>query len=602
MPSTRVRSTLLNESAGGYDLGVVAGTGQPESELVIERGVPVPMRDGTILRADVYRPAAGGRFPVLVERVAYELGARVGAYGPYYAQRGYAVVGQNVRGAFASDGELVPFRDDGSGTHQDGYDTVEWAAAQPWSDGNVGMLDGSYSSFTQYLVAPTRPPHLRALSPREGGGDLYRDWVFRDGANQLYFTRSWTLQTCLAWLSHPPTAEMAVGAREHLQRAVSEGLDPLLAHLPLNECPPLADLALARWYFDHLSHPDDGPYWQALGMATRYAEVDVPMLHVAGWFDFFLGGTLRAFQGLQTQARTEAARRAQRLVIGPWVHGPAAAAQTQAGDVDFGPEASFDIHAQRLRWYDFWLKGVANGALDGPPVRAFLMGANRWLELDTWPPDGVTYRPLFLRRGAEAPAGTLNSGGLSFESPDAAEAADRFTYDPRNPVPSLIVYPQLGPTDHRPVEDRMLTYTSAVLESDLAIAGPVTATVYAASSAPDTDWVVRLCDVWPDGRSISVCDGILRARYRESLIQPTLLTPDTVYQFNVDLWSTAQLFKAGHRLRVHVTSSDFPRYDRNLNTGGPFGAESHSTVAVNTVFHDAGRASHLSLPVIALTR
>jgi putative CocE/NonD family hydrolase len=577
----------------------VADTAQPEFEVEIEREVPVPMRDGTLLRADVYRPAANGRFPVLVERVAYELGARVGAYGPYYAQRGYAVVGQNVRGAYASDGELVPFRDDGSGTHQDGYDTVEWAAAQPWSNGNVGMLDGSYSGFTQYLVAPTRPPHLRAISPREGGGDLYRDWVFRDGANQLYFTRSWTMQTCLGWLSHPAAAARAAGARERLDAALASGLDQWLGHLPLNECPPLADLPLVSWYFDHLSHPDDGPYWQSLGMAGRYAEVDVPIFHIAGWFDFFLGGTLRVFQGLQAHARSEAARRAQRLVIGPWVHGPASTSRSQSGELDFGAEAVFDLHAHRVQWYDYWLKGVTNGALDGPPVRAFLMGANRWLELDSWPPAGITYRPLFLHQGTGPSTGSLNSGGLSFVAPDATEALDSFTYDPRQPVPSLIVYPQLGPTDHRPVEARVLTYTSDVLESDLVVVGPVTAVLHASSSAPDTDWVVRLCDVWPDGRSMSVCDGILRARYRESLMRPTLLTPGEVYRVEVELWSTAQVFKAGHRLRVHVTSSDFPRYDRNLNTGGPFGTESSSAVAVNTIFHDAARPSHLSLPILS---
>jgi putative CocE/NonD family hydrolase len=570
----------------------------PEFEVEVEREVAVPMRDGTVLRADVYRPAADGRFPVLVERVAYELGARVGAYGPYYAQRGYAVVGQNVRGAYASEGELVPFRDDGSGLHRDGYDTVEWAAAQPWSNGKVGMLDGSYSGFTQYLAAPTRPPHLRALSPRESGGDLYRDWVFRDGANQLFFTRSWTMQTCLGWLSHPSASAKAVGARERLEQALSGGLDQWLEHLPLNECPPLKGLPLVGWYFDHLAHPDDGPYWQSLGMATRYAEVDVPMFHVAGWFDFFLGGTLRAFQGLQAHARGEAARRAQRLVIGPWVHGPAAAGQRQAGEVDFGPEAVFDLHAHRLRWYDYWLGDLANGVMDGPPVHAFLMGANRWLELDSWPPAGITYRSLFLHQGSGPGAGALNDGRLAFDGPDTSEAPDRFTYDPRQPVPSLIVYPRLGPKDHRPVEDRVLTYTSDVLESDLAVVGPVTALLYASSSAPDTDWVVRLCDVWPDGRSLSVCDGILRARYRGSLTHPTLLMPDEVDQFQIDLWSTAQVFKAGHRLRLHVTSSDFPRYDRNLNTGGPFGVESHSAVAINTVFHDAMRPSHLSLPIL----
>jgi putative CocE/NonD family hydrolase len=257
--------------------------------------------------------------------------------------------------------------------------------------------------------------------------------------------------------------------------------------------------------------------------------------------------------------------------------------------VDFGPETVFDLRLQRLRWYDYWLKRVANGALDGPPVRAFLMGANRWLELDSWPPHGVTYRSLFLH----------SSGGLSFTTPELDEAQDSFTYDPRQPVPSLILYPQLGPKDHRPIEDRVLTYTSEVLEADLSVAGPVTAILHAASSAPDTDWVVRLCDVWPDGRSLSVCDGILRARFRESTTRPTLLTPDRVYRFEVDLWSTAQVFKAGHRLRLHVTSSDFPRYDRNLNTGGAFGTESRSAVALNTVFHDAVRPSHLLLPILA---
>jgi len=423
-------------------------------EVQVERDVPIPMRDGTILRADVYRPAAEGRFPVIVERVGYELGARVGGYGPYYAQRGYVIVGQNVRGAFASEGALVPFQDDPA----DGFDTVEWTAAQPWSNGNVGMVDGSYSGFTQYAVAPTRPPHLRALSPREGGGDLYRDWVYRAGANQLSFTRSWTMNTCRSWLSHPNAAAKYPGARERLDEALADGPDPWFAHLPLVECAPLQGLPLVSWYFDHLSHPDDGPFWDALRLGTRYEEVDVPMLHVGGWFDFFLGGTLRMFQGLQAHARTEAARRAQRLVVGPWAHSPDTN-QSQAGELDFGPDAKFDIRAQRVQWYDYWLKSEANGAMAGPPVRAFLMGANRWLELDSWPPAAITYRPAYFGRGS-----------LSFAAPDARESPDEYAYDPRQPVPSLIVYPRLGPTDHRPIEDRVLTYTSDVLDADLAIA------------------------------------------------------------------------------------------------------------------------------------
>lgn len=256
--------------------------------------------------------------------------------------------------------------------------------------------------------------------------------------------------------------------------------------------------------------------------------------------------------------------------------------------MDYGPQAIYDLHANRVRWYDHWLKGVANGVMDGPAVHAFLMGANRWLELDTWPPAGISYRPAYFHQ----------ANGLSFETPASCEPPDPFTYDPHQPVPSQVLYPQLGPKDYQPIEDQMLCYTSDVLQTDISVAGPVTAILHASSSAMDTDWVVRLCDVWPDGRSMSVCDGILRARYRDSLSEPTLLEPNEVYRFEVDLWSTAQVFKAGHRLRVHVTSSDFPRYDRNLNTGGPFATESHSVAAVNTIFHDAARPSHLLLPIL----
>jgi len=579
---------------------VPTGRAADAEGMVVERGLPVPVRDGTVLRADVYRPAAPGRFPVLLERVAYELGARVGAYAPAYVRRGYAVVGQNVRGTYASAGQPVPFRDDGWGANRDGYDTVEWAAAQAWSDGNVGMLDGSYSGFTQYLVAPTRPPHLRALSPRESGGDVYRDWNFRGGAHQLHFARLWTMRTCLGWLGAAGAGATAAdaAAREGLERALAQGEAPWLDRLPLRSCPPLEGAPGARWYFDDLAHPEDGPYWRPRRLATRYGEVETPMLHIAGWFDFFLDGTLRDFQGLQTGARSEAARRAQRLVIGPWIHGPAATAQRRAGDVDFGPQAAVDLTALRLRWYDHWLKGLDNGALDEPPVRAFLMGANRWLALDSWPPPGVASAPLFLRRGTGPASASLNGGGLSFQAPDAGEAPDGFDYDPRHPVPSLLRYPQLAPTDHRPVEGRLLTYTSDVLERDLAVTGPVAAELHAASSAPDTDWVVRLCDVWPDGRSLSVCDGILRARYRDSLERPEPLAPGETYRFRIELSSTAHVFAAGHRLRVHVTSSDFPRYDRNPNTGAPVDAETRTRVARNTVFHDAARPSHLLLPTL----
>jgi len=230
-------------------------------------------------------------------------------------------------------------------------------------------------------------------------------------------------------------------------------------------------------------------------------------------------------------------------------------------------------------------------------VRVFLMGANRWLEAESWPLPDITYQPMYLRAGTGQTADSLNNGNLTFALPDGEEPAESFLYDPVTPIESLLTYPLLGPKDHRPVAGRMLTYTSQPLEHDLTVIGPVKAVLYAMSSAPDTDWVVRLCDVWPDGRSMSVCDGILRARYRDSFAQPALMQPDQVYRFEIDLQATAQVFQAGHQLRVEVTSSDFPRYDRNLNTGGAFGTEKQGQIAKNTLFHDGLRASHILLPI-----
>lgn len=436
---------------------------------------------------------------------------------------------------------------------------------------------------------------MKALFVREGPSDVYRDFVFRSGAYQLVIHRESAIEVTLSPLQHERPSPETEAIRTRLEEAAGD-MDRWFRHLPLRSCPPLEDAA--DWYFEQLSHPEDGPYWWPMNVSRMFREVDTPIVHLSGWFDCFLDSTLRCFQGIRDQGRTQACRMGQRLVIGPWIHGPTQVGQRAVGELDFGPEATFDLQAYRLRWYDHWLKDTENGIMEGPPVRIFLMGANRWLDLETWPPR-VTYQSLFLRVGTGKSDGSLNNGELSFEPPQMDEPADSFGYDPEEPVPSLLTYPELGPRDHRPVEGRMLTYTSATLREDLAVVGPVKAVLYGISSAADTDWVVRLSDVWPDGRSLSVCDGILRARYRDSLSQPELLKSGQVYRFEVDLWATAQVFPAGHRLRVAVTSSDFPRYDRNLNTGEPFGEGAHGQVAVNTIFHDGMRASHLVLPTIS---
>lgn len=362
-------------------------------------------------------------------------------------------------------------------------------------------------------------------------------------------------------------------------------------HLPLKAFPPLE--GLADWYFEGLDHPEDGDYWRPTDLSAMYPEVDVPVLHWNGWFDYCLEGTLNSFQGMRAHGRSERCRKGQRLVIGPWTH-----VGTTGEEIDFGAEAVLDESAYRLKWYDHWLKGMDTGIMDGPPVRLFLMGANRWVEMEDWPPGEVVYRPVYFHEGTGRSEASLNNGRLAFQPPGADEQPDSFPYDPQDPVPSVRTFEDSGPKDFRSIEGRLLTYTSDVLEGDLTVTGPLKAVLYGSSSAVDTDWVVRLCDMWPDGRSMWVCDGILRARYRDSFEREELLVPGQVYRFEVDMCATAQVFRAGHRLRVQVTSSDFPWYDRNLNTGGPFGEETRGHVATNTVFHDAMHPSHIVLPVM----
>jgi putative CocE/NonD family hydrolase len=560
----------------------------PLEEIRVERGVPVAMRDGTVLRADVYRPRAGGRYPVLVERTPYDVGLRLRGDGEYFAARGYVFAGQSVRGRYGSEGEARVMADDGWGLNRDGYDTVEWAAAQPWSDGRVGVLGGSYAGYTRYALAPTRPPHLRAMYVRQGLLDPYGDFVVRGGAHQLYLVRFWLVGGwMLGPLQHASAPARTAPARARLEKALEE-IGSWCGRLPLASFPPAE--GLADWYFEWLAHLEDGAYWWDRDVDLRLNEIATPTVHLGGWFDPFLDATIRAFRGTRAPG--------QRLLIGPWTHWAPGVDTRLVGDLDFGPDAAVELNAVRQRWFDYWLKGIENGAMDGPPVRVFLMGPNRWVDLDSWPPPRAVATPLYFREGNGRDAGSLNTGRSTFAPPDATERPDSFVYDPAEPVPSLLTYPETGPRDHRPLEGQMLTYTTDPLERGLTVMGPVKAVLHGLSSAPDTDWIVRLCDVWPDGRSLSVCDGILRARYRNSLEHPKLMQPGQLYAFEVDLWSTAQVFAAGHRIRVDVTSSDFPRYDRNMNTGGPIGTEIRGEVAVNTVFHDAGRASHVLLPVL----
>jgi putative CocE/NonD family hydrolase len=571
---------------------------EPVYEVQIEHNIPVPMRDGVILRADVYRPKAEGKFPVLIERTQAWRGEggphQCNVTGKSIAPKGYVYVAQDVRGAFESQGQFHFGRNDGWDTIRDGYDTIEWAAEQTWSNGHVGTLGVCGTGMTASQAAPTRPPHLKAISLNIPGAEkiyFYRNNVYRLSAHRgmAFWFRLLQLQHETA----PPGME-AIRTRLEVASQNPEEMESWFRYLPLKSFPPAE--GWGSWYFQALDHPEDGPYWWGNDVSLKFSEISVPIMHLTGWFDLALGPNLDNFAGIQQHSRSEECRRGQRLIVGPWGH--LNLGQREIGELNFGPEAVLDIGAVQLEWFDYWLKGSQNGAMDGPPVRLFLMGENRWIDTGTWPPPAVDDQPLYFREGQGRSAESLNNGGLSFEKPQGNERAESYLYDPDDPIPSLASDIDAVPKDFRSLEGRMLTFTTSPLEEPLRVVGPVKAVLYGLSSAPDTDWVVRLCDVWPDGRSMSVCDGILRSRYRNSSERSEPLTPDQIYRFEVDLWATAQTFLPGHRIRVQLTSSDFPRYDRNMNTGRPFGEEVRGNVAVNTLFHDALRPSHIILPIM----
>ena len=571
--------------------------------VVIEKDVPMRTRDGVTLYADVYRPDAPGRFPVLVMRTPYDKSVDMAlTEKDYFPSRGYVIVVQDTRGRFLSEGEFYPFIHEA----EDGYDTIEWAARLPWSDGNVGTVGQSYLALVQYFAATTRPPHLKAMSPVSGPVTYFENCVYRRGVFELgwmlaYFTslaRN-TLErkglyeqqraTLDSYVSHPHIPMSPLKREEY-------------RHLPLRDWGErLKDGAP---YFSHLlQHSTDGSYWHTMDIRRQFHNINAPMFHVGSWYDVFQYDTLTMFNGMRSLAMTAEARQSQKLLMGPWGHLLPYAVPTSkgTGEIDFGPEALIELHDLQLRWFDHFLKGVNNSILDEPPIRLFVMGTNRWRNEYEWPLARTKYTNVYLHSGGKA-SGLRGNGILSFVVP-REEPPDRYIYDPNDPVPTrggTTLGLALGVFDQSKIEERedVLIYTGEVLTSDMEVTGPVRLTLFAASSAPDTDFTAKLIDVRPDGYAQNIVEGVLRARFRESLTAPALITPEKVYEYTVDLWATSHVFKAGHRLRLEVSSSNFPRYDRNPNTGHEFGVDDELRTAQQTIFHDQRYPSHLVLPVI----
>lgn len=532
--------------------------------------VMVPMRDGVRLQTDIYLPNSEGRFPTLFVRDIYTNGSNEvrQRYARWATANGYAFVFQSARGRYDSQGSWYPYFQEIA----DGDDALSWIADQSWSNGKVGMFGASYLASVQWLAAVNRNPALVAIAPAMSPGNYYRDVAYPGGAFSLLSRASWGIGT--------------VGSRTN-QRYPIDWVRAI-EHLPL----ATLDASLgfdSRHFRDWIAHPDYDNYWKPLNLEARAPEMAVPALNIGGWYDVFLRSTIGSFTTMREQAATETARRGQRLVIGPWVHGWN---QRSVGEVDFGAAAIIDAEAMQLEWFDHWLK-------DGPepgsaPVRIFVMGENVWRNEQEWPLARTEYKKYYLHAG----------GGMSPEPPAAQARSVRYRYDPADPVPTLggnIMRPELrGPFDQSPLDDRrdIVRFETEPFEAPTEITGPISAVLYATTSAPDTDFMAKLVVLKADGRSMNLVDGVIRARYRDGYEQQKLLEPGRAYRYELDLWATSYLLAPGDRLRLDVTSSNFPRLARNLNTGAPFAQTTEMVVAEQAVHVDAERPSHLVLPIV----
>lgn len=577
--------------------------------IVVERNVQIPMRDGTNLAADIFRPEGAGPWPVLVTRVPYNKDLPFGddptrriftdlnLDSLRVVKAGYVLVVQDTRGRFASEGEFTPF----SNERDDGADTIEWAARQAWSTGKVGMWGVSYQGLTQWQAAAADPPSLTAIAPAQS----FLHWQpHQGGAFLLSIAAGWTATQGL-----PNEIERKIARGEAAQQDLdeireydesAEKMAALYAHLPADRIPLFANHA--TYYNDWLTHPAGDPYWDRFGTESDYAHITAPALILAGWYDYFLNADLASYAAMRAHAATDLARSQTRLIVGPWSHGNFWAFFSDRDYASVAGQDAIDLTGTQLAWFDRWLKGSESDQDTGKPVRIFVMGTNEWRDEADWPLPDTEYTRYYLHNDP-------NEGSLSTDPPES-EAALTFAYDPADPVPSMTPTTFAGPfaalPDQRPVESRpdVICFSTPPVSEPLEVTGPVELVLYASSSALDTDFTGKLVDVSPDGHADLLTDGILRARYRDSLTNPTLLEPNAIYEFRIQLGATSNVFLPGHRIRLEVSSSNFPRFNRNSNTGNniPTETESDFITAHNTIHTGTVYPSHLTLPVINRAR
>lgn len=574
-----------------------------------EKDVPVTMTDGTVLRANIYRPEQEGKWPVLLTRLPY---GKDEPYNPLFfhnvvraVQRGYVVVVQDTRGRFASEGEWDVLRTS-QYERSDTRDTIEWVINQPYSNGQVGMFGISYYAYTQWTGMLQQLQALKAAAPAFSWSNPDDGLISRGGALEWGFLVYWQMSMQVDTISRLYTDEKRRSDAMSRLLGDTEQLKTKIHSLPIKEFAPMIDHKVAPSFFEYIGNGLESKEIDHLSLQGKYDRIHTPTLNFTGWYDIFLAGTIENFLQTRTQGGSPKARQSK-LIIGPWQH---LEYGRQAGVIDFGENAdavTADMEGLHLRWFDHFLKGKETAITDEAPIRLFVMGENVWRDEYEWPLARTQFTEYYLH--SEGQANTQEGDGRLNTTPPQQEPSDYFVYDPLSPVPtvggSIFMLPDFpgGAFDQREIESRedVLVYTSPVLEEDVELTGPVKVKLWAVSSACDTDFVARLVDVYPDGTAINLTDGMIRARYRNGLEEePSLIEPGKPYLYEIDLWATSNLFKKGHRIRLDITSSSFPRWDRNPNTGHHFGVDRKEDVVVakQMILHDQEHPSSIVLPII----
>jgi hypothetical protein len=544
--------------------------------------VMIPMSDGVDLATNIALPPGDGPHPVILVRTPYGKDGEGDVEAREIASRGYVYVVQDCRGTGNSEGEWEPIRNEA----RDGLDTHQWILDQPWCNGNIGTDGASYVGWTQWAVAADTGDSHKAMFTVVPLIDQYRDSSYTNGAFGLGTLMTWGTEMLR------PTEGEGAGVDTD-----SWDWDAAYRRLPLSEWDKNIGYEVT-FLRDWIAHPTFDDYWKETSIIHRLNEVDVPNVTISGWYDIFVSQALEHVTTVRKTSVSDVARRHQHVVVGPWAHGT----DGSESERDFGKNAQIDYGAMSEQWFAHWLKGEDTDIGEWAPYRIFVMGRNEWRDEYEWPLARTRYTPHYFH--SDGSANTRNGDGvLSIDKP-GNQSTDTFIYDPQNPVPTVggnVLFGELyGAHDQREVEERddVLVFTGTPLKEEVEVTGPIKIVLYASTTSPDTDFTGKLVDVYPDGRAFNLCEGIVRARWRNATPSPEFINPGQVYRYEIDLWATSNVFLPGHRIRVEISSSNFPRFDRNLNTDKLFGTDSEIRKATQTIYHDTAQPSHILLPII----